>query len=262
MTGRGCRSPSKRTRRRRRCTKNRAKSSSSSTPAASAPSWDRRQGAEGRDAPDRLPGGGLARDLLRLGRVRRERPARVRPRLRQHHRTAARTDPAADPDAGSGQVRKGRSPGPATTGAGAKRKRASTTGRPGRRRRRQWREPFAWMAAQRTTSPRLPGGTIAGPQVTKAFCGAVATASELINLDAQSPPAGDPHDRRRARPDRRLRRLHQMAPGGHRHAAPAARARPDPARRAPVLRPPLAGAGADRALRPGADRRRQLLRRA
>jgi hypothetical protein len=52
-----------------------------------------------------------------------------------------------------------------------------------------WREPFTWMAAQRTTSPRLPGGTIAGPQVTKAFCGAVATASELINLDAQSPPA-------------------------------------------------------------------------
>ncbi|HEY2052818.1 MAG TPA: hypothetical protein VGH14_02670 [Solirubrobacterales bacterium] len=52
-----------------------------------------------------------------------------------------------------------------------------------------WREPFTWMAAQRTTSPRLPGGTIAGPQVTKAFCGAVAAASELINLDAQSPPA-------------------------------------------------------------------------
>jgi hypothetical protein len=52
-----------------------------------------------------------------------------------------------------------------------------------------WREPFAWMAKQRTTSPRLPGGTIAGPQVTGAFCGAVATASELINLDAQSPPA-------------------------------------------------------------------------
>ena len=42
---------------------------------------------------------------------------------------------------------------------------------------------------QRTTSPRLPGGTIAGPQVTKAFCGAVAAASELINLDAESPAA-------------------------------------------------------------------------
>jgi hypothetical protein len=53
----------------------------------------------------------------------------------------------------------------------------------------QWREPFTWMAAQRTTSPRLPGGTLAGPQVTKAFCGTVAVASELINLDAKSPPA-------------------------------------------------------------------------
>ncbi|MGH2940592.1 MAG: hypothetical protein ACRDPE_21000 [Solirubrobacterales bacterium] len=52
-----------------------------------------------------------------------------------------------------------------------------------------WREPFGWMAKQRTTSPRLPGGTIAGPQVTKAFCGAVAAASELINLDAESPGA-------------------------------------------------------------------------
>jgi hypothetical protein len=45
------------------------------------------------------------------------------------------------------------------------------------------------MEKQRTTSPRLPGGTIAGPQVTKAFCGAVAAASELINLDAESPGA-------------------------------------------------------------------------
>jgi hypothetical protein len=53
----------------------------------------------------------------------------------------------------------------------------------------QWHEPFAWMAKQRTTSPRLPGGTIAGPQVTRAFCGAVAVASELINLDAESPGA-------------------------------------------------------------------------
>jgi hypothetical protein len=53
----------------------------------------------------------------------------------------------------------------------------------------QWRQPFGWMEKQRTTSPRLPGGTIAGPQVTKAFCGAVAAASELINLDAESPAA-------------------------------------------------------------------------
>ena len=52
-----------------------------------------------------------------------------------------------------------------------------------------WREPFAWMAAQRTTSPRLPGGSIAGPQVTGAFCGTVAAVSELINLDIRSRPA-------------------------------------------------------------------------
>jgi hypothetical protein len=49
-----------------------------------------------------------------------------------------------------------------------------------------WREPFAWMAEQRTTSPRLPGGSIAGPQITGAFCGAVAGVSDFINLEAKS----------------------------------------------------------------------------
>ncbi len=53
----------------------------------------------------------------------------------------------------------------------------------------QWREPFSWMAAQRTSSPRLPGGTVAGPEVTRAFCGVVATASQIVNLDAKSPTA-------------------------------------------------------------------------
>lgn len=52
-----------------------------------------------------------------------------------------------------------------------------------------WREPFTWMTEQRSTSPRLPGGSIVGPQVTGAFCGTVETASELINLDAKSRPA-------------------------------------------------------------------------
>lgn len=51
-----------------------------------------------------------------------------------------------------------------------------------------WREPFAWMAKQRTTSPRLPGGSIAGPQITGAFCGAVAQVSDFINLEAKSRP--------------------------------------------------------------------------
>ncbi|HEY5053737.1 MAG TPA: hypothetical protein VII45_10045, partial [Solirubrobacterales bacterium] len=49
-----------------------------------------------------------------------------------------------------------------------------------------WSEPFSWMAAQRTTSPPLPGGSIAGPAVTGAFCGAVAGVSEFINLEAKS----------------------------------------------------------------------------
>jgi hypothetical protein len=49
-----------------------------------------------------------------------------------------------------------------------------------------WREPFAWMAEQRTSSPHLPGGSIAGPQITGVFCGAVASASDFINLEAKS----------------------------------------------------------------------------
>ncbi len=49
-----------------------------------------------------------------------------------------------------------------------------------------WKEPFAWMAAQRTTSPRLPGGSIAGPQITGVFCGAIASVSDFINLEAKS----------------------------------------------------------------------------
>ncbi|HET6998113.1 MAG TPA: hypothetical protein VFI03_05930 [Solirubrobacterales bacterium] len=49
-----------------------------------------------------------------------------------------------------------------------------------------WKEPFAWMADQRTTSPRLPGGSIAGPQITGVFCGAVTSVTDFINLEAQS----------------------------------------------------------------------------
>jgi hypothetical protein len=49
-----------------------------------------------------------------------------------------------------------------------------------------WREPFAWMAEQRTSSPRLPGGSVAGPQITGVFCGAVAQVSDFINLEAKS----------------------------------------------------------------------------
>jgi hypothetical protein len=53
----------------------------------------------------------------------------------------------------------------------------------------QWLEPFSWMEGQRTTSPRVPGGSIVGPAVTGAFCGAVAEVSNVINLEARSRPA-------------------------------------------------------------------------
>jgi hypothetical protein len=46
----------------------------------------------------------------------------------------------------------------------------------------QWTQPITWMEQQRTTSARLPGGTLVGPQVTSAFCGTVAFASGIMNL--------------------------------------------------------------------------------
>jgi hypothetical protein len=51
----------------------------------------------------------------------------------------------------------------------------------------QWVQPFTWMEAQRTTSPRLPGGSIAGPQITSAFCGAVASVTSFLNRRDDSP---------------------------------------------------------------------------
>jgi hypothetical protein len=74
-------------------------------------------------------------------------------------------------------------------GRWGEREKGFNNGPTGPQTKHQWHEPFAWMAKQRTTSPRLPGGTVAGPQVTKAFCGAVGAASEIINLDAESPLA-------------------------------------------------------------------------
>jgi hypothetical protein len=50
----------------------------------------------------------------------------------------------------------------------------------------QWLEPFSWMEKQRTTSPRVPGGSFAGPAVSGAFCGAVATVSDVINVESRS----------------------------------------------------------------------------
>jgi hypothetical protein len=53
----------------------------------------------------------------------------------------------------------------------------------------QWLEPFSWMEKQRSTSPRVPGGSFAGPAVSGAFCGAVSTVSDVINLESRSRPA-------------------------------------------------------------------------
>jgi Vacuolar protein sorting-associated protein 62 len=52
----------------------------------------------------------------------------------------------------------------------------------------QWLEPFTWMEKQRTTSPRVPGGSFAGPAVSGAFCGAVSTISDVINVESRSRP--------------------------------------------------------------------------
>jgi hypothetical protein len=54
--------------------------------------------------------------------------------------------------------------------------------------KKQWLEPFTWMEKQRTTSPRVPGGSFAGPAVSGAFCGAVSTVSDVINTESRSRP--------------------------------------------------------------------------
>ena len=60
----------------------------------------RHEGPQGGQPPDRVSGRRLARDVLRLGRVRAERRTRLRARLRQHERAAARAAPAAGPAPG------------------------------------------------------------------------------------------------------------------------------------------------------------------
>ncbi|MFL5832670.1 MAG: hypothetical protein ACJ76B_01640 [Solirubrobacterales bacterium] len=52
-----------------------------------------------------------------------------------------------------------------------------------------WREPFAWMEGQRSTSPRLPGGSVVGGPAAAAFCGAVVAATDLTHLATKSRPA-------------------------------------------------------------------------
>jgi hypothetical protein len=49
-----------------------------------------------------------------------------------------------------------------------------------------WHHPYAWMAEQRSTSPRLPGGSVVGPTVTNAFCGAVVAVTDLTHIATRS----------------------------------------------------------------------------
>ena len=70
---------------------------------------------------------------------------------------------------------------------GQKEKGLSNNGPTGPYGKPQWRHPFTWMEGIRSTSPKLPGGDILGPAATGVFCGAVATVSQFINLQAQSP---------------------------------------------------------------------------
>jgi hypothetical protein len=51
----------------------------------------------------------------------------------------------------------------------------------------RWLAPMTWMEEIRSTSPRLPAGSVAGPTVTKAFCGAVAEVTSFLNHTQDSP---------------------------------------------------------------------------
>jgi hypothetical protein len=51
----------------------------------------------------------------------------------------------------------------------------------------RWLEPMTWMEEIRSTSPRLPAGSVLGPTVTKAFCGTVAGVTSFLNHTQDSP---------------------------------------------------------------------------
>ena len=56
----------------------------------------------------------------------------------------------------------------------------------GPQKKRQWFDPFLWTEDQRESSVRLPGGTLVGPQVAAAFCGAVAAVSGVLNAQQKA----------------------------------------------------------------------------
>ncbi len=51
----------------------------------------------------------------------------------------------------------------------------------------RWLAPMTWMEEIRSTSPRLPAGSVMGPTVTKAFCGTVAEVTSFLNHTQDSP---------------------------------------------------------------------------
>ena len=51
----------------------------------------------------------------------------------------------------------------------------------------RWLEPMTWMEEIRSTSPHLPAGSVLGPTVTKAFCGAVAGVTSFLNHTQDTP---------------------------------------------------------------------------
>jgi hypothetical protein len=53
--------------------------------------------------------------------------------------------------------------------------------------KRQWLEPFRWLAGLRTSTPAVPTSEAVGDPVTGFFCGAVSTVSSLLNDTSSSP---------------------------------------------------------------------------
>jgi len=51
----------------------------------------------------------------------------------------------------------------------------------------RWLAPMTWMDEIRSTSPRLPAGSVLGPTVTKTFCGAVADVTAFLNHTQDTP---------------------------------------------------------------------------
>jgi hypothetical protein len=51
-----------------------------------------------------------------------------------------------------------------------------------------WRDPLTWMDGTRAASPQVPGGTLMGPSVADAFCGAVEQVTGFLNLATKTTP--------------------------------------------------------------------------